>query len=124
VTGAATDPRRADLRRPQRRPADGGGPRLGRGHRKGGKRYCCSLLLLGLNRKGKWVWGLMEMLPPGARRSSQGQRSGDGGWRTDSRNLELCYHVTEVKRKMEDRTVRLYCNGPKGVYIYMRAPKP
>jgi hypothetical protein len=27
----------------------------------------CSLLLLGLNWEGKWVWGLMEMLPPGAR---------------------------------------------------------
>jgi len=67
-------------------------------HRKGEKigttaaLCCCDSIY-----KREWVWGL-EMPPPRARRSSQGQRSDDDeGWHTDL-NLELCYHITIRKK--------------------------
>ena len=67
----------------------------------------------------KWVWG-WRMPPPGARRSSQGQRS--GATRVADRiELKLCYHVRNGGGK-ETELLDCIAIVLKG-YIYMRAPK-
>jgi len=78
------DPRPADPARMED-DADGDGsgreatdPVMGEKRKKMGTSAAAS------TRSTIWVWGSKEMLPLGVDRCSQGQRSGDGEWRTGS----------------------------------------
>ena len=89
---------------------DDGGRQMAPNEGKKGKAAlccCCDSIT-----KKEWVWG-WRMPPPGARRSSQGQCSGDdeGGGRVSM----LCYNEGRKKTEL------CYCieRGPKG-YIYKR----
>jgi len=78
--------RRAGAAAPSRERIDDGGvePRWRRPTGKEMGTLLCSLSAAATRSTKEWVWGWKEMPPPGARRSSQGQRSNDEGWRTGS----------------------------------------
>jgi len=89
--------------------------------RGGGKNGDAALCCCDSNWKGKWVWGLTEMPPPGARSMLPGaaQWDDEGGGLRSRPALIPCH---EWKRGRRSELVSCIEICPKG-YIYKRRPQ-
>ena len=80
-----------------------------------GKCCCCDSIP-----KKNWVWGWRMPPPGGKNQSSRGRRSGDEGGGPDL-DLELCYHVTMGRGKVNC----VYIGERQfGLHIHETHPKP
>jgi len=80
----------------------------------------CSLSAAATRSTKEWVWGWKEMPPPGARRSSQGQRSNDEGWRTGSHWSS----VTMLRNGIEAEMLVVLDSPKWGIHIVHEHPNP